>query len=395
MVLEKINQIYTIKNNYRKKNSLKQQQNFLVSIEDFSYIFSDAANIDNKLKNILLLLEKDLLKKYKFNVIIARPKQLFTTAFVSIENGKETNFIREYGRYVGQTSTIENNKRTDTRGLTVRDVGNIYKLNLGKLWEEKFLDKSFPTLKKEFYENTLFEGYEGNVIPRYKLSIELNDELISIKEKIYTYFSKIETIFSNGNFYGRYSTEKELEKAINSEFEDQNLAFRIKEVLLKFYCSKNDFGGDSSGLKFDTFIQERKSKKDGFTKEYRVIDLSFGKVKNAFIKKFDEIFTDKVFKKYLSYADKGDKYIKMANLIELLSLGTYEMEGGEYPQIFIRINDPYKLNKIIESGIYSNSLVSDIERRYKRSNQLIDKFFTQMENDERWEFIENYFLGNI
>lgn len=395
MVLEKINQIYTIKNNYRKKNSLKQQQNFLVSIEDFSYIFSDAANIDNKLKNILLLLEKDLLKKYKFNVIIARPKQLFTTAFVSIENGKETNFIREYWRYVGQTSTIENNKRTDTRWLTVRDVWNIYKLNLWKLWEEKFLDKSFPTLKKEFYENTLFEWYEWNVIPRYKLSIELNDELISIKEKIYTYFSKIETIFSNGNFYWRYSTEKELEKAINSEFEDQNLAFRIKEVLLKFYCSKNDFWWDSSWLKFDTFIQERKSKKDWFTKEYRVIDLSFWKVKNAFIKKFDEIFTDKVFKKYLSYADKWDKYIKMANLIELLSLWTYEMEWWEYPQIFIRINDPYKLNKIIESWIYSNSLVSDIERRYKRSNQLIDKFFTQMENDERWEFIENYFLWNI
>ena len=395
LVLEKINQIYTIKNNYRKKNWFKQQQNFLVSIEDFSYIFSDTSSIDNKLKNILLLLEKDLLKKYKFNVIIARPKQLFATAFISIENWKESNFIKEYWRYVKQTSTIEDNKRTDIRWLTVRDVWNIYKLDLWKLWEEKFLDKSFPILKKEFYENALFEWYEWNIIPRYKLSIELNDELISIKEKIYTYFSKIETIFSNGDFYWRYATEKELEKAINLEFEDQNLAFRIKEVLLKFYCSRNDFWWDSSWLKFDTFIQERKSKKDWFTKEYRVIDLSFWKVKNAFIKKFDEIFTEKVFRKYLSYADKWDKYIKMANLIELLSLWTYEMEWWEYPQIFIRINDPYKLNKIIESWIYSNSLVSDIERRYKRSNQLIDKFFTQMENEERWNFIENYFLWNI
>lgn len=395
LVLEKINQIYTIKNNYRKKNWLKQQQNFLVSIEDFSYIFSDTASIDNKLKNILLLLEKDLLKKYKFNVIIARPKQLFTTAFISIENWKEVNFIKDYWRYVKQASTIENNKRTDTRWLTVRDVWNIYKLDLWKLWEERFLDKSFPILKKEFYENTLFEWYEWSVIPRYKLSIELNDELIATKEKIYNYFSKIETIFSNGDFYWRYATEKELEKAINSEFEDQNLAFRIKEVLLKFYCSRNDFWWDSSWLKFDTFIQERKSKKDWFTKEYRVIDLSFWKVKNAFIKKFDEIFTEKVFRKYLSYADKWDKYIKMANLIELLSLWTYEMEWWEYPQIFIRINDPYKLNKIVESWIYSNSLVSDIERRYKRSNQLIDKFFTQMENEERWDFIENYFLWNI
>ena len=71
-VLKKLNQIY----------QNKRQQNFLVTPNDFSYIFSSESKAgsdesERKLKTVLLMLEKDLTSQFGFPVLISRPKSLF------------------------------------------------------------------------------------------------------------------------------------------------------------------------------------------------------------------------------------------------------------------------------------------------------------------------------
>ena len=164
-------------------------------------------------------------------------------------------------------------------------------------------------------------------------------------------------------------------------------------MLLAMYMSKLEIE-KGFNLKYDTFIQSRSSA-DG--ENYRIISGAYEKINHFIIQKFNLMFKNdrNYFEKYISTESKETEYrIKIAYLIEALKLGNYEMSGGQLPQIFIRINDPFKLKTLIQSENYSNEILQDVESRYKRGVKIMDKFFsTPFLNNERWDFIENYFLG--
>ena len=86
----------------------------------------------------------------------------------------------------------------------------------------------------------------------------------------------------------------------------------------------------------------------------------------------------------------------MASILQLFGLATYEYEGGKNPQIFVRINDPRKLMKMRSDNYnYKNGILSDIENRHKRAVRIMNSFMiNKYSNDERWDIIENYFLGH-
>jgi Superfamily II DNA helicase len=90
LVLKKLNDLFQIKRN----------RNMLVSIEDFQYIFTKDGNLEQKVKSALLVIEKDLLAKFDYNVILVRPKKFI---FYSIRVSKQsrirnlkTNLWRAY-----------------------------------------------------------------------------------------------------------------------------------------------------------------------------------------------------------------------------------------------------------------------------------------------------------
>jgi len=86
----------------------------------------------------------------------------------------------------------------------------------------------------------------------------------------------------------------------------------------------------------------------------------------------------------------------MAYLVEAFNLGSYELEGGKLSQIFIRINDPYKLRRAALDPRYSNSLITEVEKKHDRSGEQMEAFFkSDMADEERWNYIESYFLGRL
>ncbi len=57
--------------------------------------------------------------------------------------------------------------------------------------------------------------------------------------------------------------------------------------------------------------------------------------------------------------------------------------------------DPFKIKTLIVKGNYSNDILRDIEERHERGVEIMDKFFSSDFTDkERWDFIEDYFLGH-
>jgi hypothetical protein len=79
----------------------------------------------------------------------------------------------------------------------------------------------------------------------------------------------------------------------------------------------------------------------------------------------------------------------------MLELGTFEIKGGENPMVFIRLNDPLRIERDSNNNNYKNSLLSKTLERHNLSNQIFDHFFLRsFSNDERWNFVEDFFLGS-
>ena len=85
----------------------------------------------------------------------------------------------------------------------------------------------------------------------------------------------------------------------------------------------------------------------------------------------------------------------LLRFLELLGLASYEIRGGEKAEVFIRVNDPDKLEYLATSGRYTNGVLQDIQKHHRNNERLLAAFFAaDMNDDARWELIEQYFLGN-
>ena len=86
--------------------------------------------------------------------------------------------------------------------------------------------------------------------------------------------------------------------------------------------------------------------------------------------------------------------MRLGALFEILNIGTFVSQGGEDPKIFIRINDPRRIKKDSEDKNYSNFILESVKNRHKSSCQIFEHLFTQyLDNENRWNMIEDFFLG--
>lgn len=102
-------------------------------------------------------------------------------------------------------------------------------------------------------------------------------------------------------------------------------------------------------------------------------------------------------KSYSRYMDlsKDNLSSRALKLLSIFDYITYEISGGEEPEIFIRLNDPNKVKNIVLGNIkYKNEYVVKARKKNERDNAILLKFFNDLQSDEeRWEYIEDYFLG--
>lgn len=390
-VLQKIRDLY-------QKHGKRQM---LVSVEDFGFIFSDSGGperLETKVKSALLLLEKDLYRKVnnQYNVLIVRPKTLFSTVFASIPEDIEDRFMAKYGKYCKKVSTRGDNTRRDTNTLTRTDVGDIYELEMDKIWEKYFGDESFPKVKYKFFNRELFTEFGDQPYPRYKLEIALEHTPQATLRRVEDCFAALDEAF--GDFGNKSFSSEELNGRLHRQFNDEVLARRITNLLTNLYSGGfelNQFG--SKKLEKGTFLHTERS--DSGQQVFRINSSRYIEEKGYIIRKFGLMFdtNQKSFEKFLASSGTESEYrIKIAYLIESFLLGSYELKGGKLSQIFIRINDPYKVRLLAGDPKYSNSIVQDIERRHERSVEQMESFFLSlMGNNERWDYIERYFLGRL
>lgn len=366
-VLKKIHKSYL--KNYKNKN-------LLLSVDDFGHIFENAIDLDQKVLTALMMIEKDYLSKNRFNVIIARPKKLFVKVFARITDIHLNILSVKYS--------------SNYRFLYSSGNGNsVIELDLDKLWNNYYVNKSFPVLKRDFYTGKLFEDINIELIPQLKISFELLDNFSSVFKKLQSLLNSIQSIFAD---ISGFFKQQIFQDRLNVFLQNNEKSDKISKFILSSYSGRVIQQGV---IESHAFLQERRSI-DGF--EYRVFNTQYLASFTALLNRLKILFEgcdDSVVDKYVTNKEINTiNYVRLGYFLEMLDLGTFEIKGGENPMIFIRINDPQRIERDSNNPNYTNTLLSKTLQRHYLSNQIFDHFFLRsFTNSERWNFIEEFFLG--
>lgn len=135
--------------------------------------------------------------------------------------------------------------------------------------------------------------------------------------------------------------------------------------------------------------------------KYRIVNTSYRQkaesliYKSSIIKELNNLNKNKIEKYETTDKDKIKNITKVLALLSMFNIIQYDMYGGQNPEIFIRINDPFRIKAIAENNIiYKNNIIKKAKEKHNRDCEILKKFITKLNTDEeRWNYIEDYFLG--
>lgn len=381
----------------------KMQRSFLISPQSFTYIFAggsasfgeDAAI--NKLKTCLLMLEKDFYDKYNFKVLISRPQSVFTKAFVCVDKDHVNDVLNsKYGKAFKFVQKGRDNWSVPgTTTDSISDAGDIYSIDLKELWETYYSNLSFPQFKFWYFSHKTYYGkdkvdvlkeIQPYIYARQRVTVQVKndkvfDDLRSLILNDLSYVSQ--TLYST--FKKTYFTLEEFANAISKQFGKTkariiaNSIFGLVDPNHKVVKPRNteDMSQATFMLANGTF--------DSYLKKPIL--------RSEIVKSFEGNYTSEYSQfTSLSPDDFDALALKILSIFDYVS---YEIIGGEEPEIFIRLNDPNKVAGIVTGAIkYSNNYVTTAKEKHDRDVKVLYKFFTELRgNKERWDYIERYFLG--
>lgn len=377
-----------------------KHRNMLIAPDSFRHLFSDK-ELEAKVKNGLLMLAKDLRNKYGFPVLIIKPRAMLTRIFVSVPDSLTEKYMKAFGAYSTVKGKIPSKYRFNSKGerQKISYPGTVYALDIGEVWERKYSELSFGAFKKQLYDPSFMEDGNGNhIVPRIQINIVYHKEYEKVKEEVEALVDIIIEILKGHKNAPQKTFEErefitEFKEAWKGEALNQN---QIRLILDMLTIEVNENGNSPRGG--SRILQKRKQQKNQSEVEYIIRDSYYlfrNQIRNWLSDCYPNAQDGKEYHSYIPFnKDRMIELQPLLTLMEILELASYDLKGGEKAEIFLRVNDPVKLKNIAYAKDYSNVVLKEIVRRHKDSMELLRRFFTTpMTNEDRWNFIENYFLG--
>ena len=372
------------------------RRNNLITPQAFEIVFPKNSDLDSTVKTALLNIEKDLNLKYKIPVIITRPRAMFTSAFIVIAPEIEKEILSsEYGKYLKIESKGRNREKESN--YIVSDIGDIYSIDLKRMWEDMFDRMSFASFKYQFYseKEKILGKFSQFIYPRMKVAIQMIDEeknFVGIRDKILDNINKVSDILSGFQSQQGEFTMIQFKQKLNQVFKNSVIAENIANGY--FRCIEDN---ENSFYSKPFYI----TKRIGDVIKYRIVNTSYRQkaetlvYKSQIINELNNLNVNKIEKYKTSDRDKLKNTTKALTLLSMFDIIQYDMYGGQNPEIFIRINDPARIKAIAEKSIvYKNNIVKKAIEKHNRDIEILEKFIMELNTDEeRWNYIEDYFLG--
>ncbi|HRA72967.1 MAG TPA: hypothetical protein PLB11_09100, partial [Flavobacterium sp.] len=235
-----------------------------------------------------------------------------------------------------------------------------------------------------------FKDDHIKLIPQLKMSFERLDSFTVVFQQLQNLLNTVQSIFANTE---GYFNQIKFQEKLNTVLQDEEKSEKISKFILSSFSGRQTQPGVIEG---NAFLQQRRSI-DGF--EYRVFNNQYLASFTALLNRLNNLFgkTDNsTVERYVTNKENNAiNYVRLGYFLEMLELGTFEIKGGENPMVFVRINDPHRIERDSKNAYYTNSLLTKTLERHYLSNQIFDHFFLRsFSNEERWDFIEEFFLGS-
>ncbi|PAD71817.1 DEAD/DEAH box helicase [Paenibacillus campinasensis] len=374
-------------------------RNLLVSADEFRYIFQDENtkddNVDNKIKTALLIIEKDFQAKLTYSPIVARPRSVFASEYFIVSYEIEKSIFPAFNQeFVLQRRFGAGERRR-----------SVYRLDLKKIWQEQYPNLSFPQFKYYFHSNDSKVNlpFQGSISPVFLVELNLMmdgpDRLIQQVEKWVRWIDST---------FGRYAKNKEYFDNEQFSRELQNIvggnkytAQLITDVILNSAFTFDRLMKKSSNF-YNRFLGFSESRK-----KYHIMNSGYSSFTEWILSETHRLLnqpllTQREKQEYEIYIPKlfnseQEKLFIYLGLLESLGLVMYRINGGDNPEIFIRLNTKSQLERIVNNPAkYRNIILDNVRSRHQLSVAMLKHIFeNQVDTETFWNLIEDYFLGRV
>ena len=391
-VLQKIFELYT---KYNKRN-------FLVSPDEFSYIFADMRpdEIDAKLKTTLLIIKKDFELDSSLNYVplIFKPRSMFTYGYFMINDEfvptLQSHNLMRFFKKLELPRMTEDLDRTGSI-VTTRSPGDTYQLDFKSLWENRYRDMSFGMFKRAFYMGELpgfdfkISGDNRMLVNRVVIEIDGRNKFFGeLKHELLGFFDTMKEIFDDLRQAGKHFSSEDLSQRIIDKHGvgKKHIADMVASSFMHLLARVDASSMFNAGNFFEY---------NAATNKFVIKNTSYEKRLYSLKKTVRVMLADDSKTKTVRYSTKltDDKQVILGQIIELIEAAECKISSGSHPEFFVRVNNPYAIERINNNQSYVSRTVSLVGEKHKESYELMGYFFEKLNtDDERWDFIEKYFL---
>lgn len=382
-VIEKVDELYHQKmQSGDRRDPTKKRNAMLLDAENFTYIFgspiSDEDSNVNKVKTAFLLIQKDFESKIGFSPITVRPIPMFSVGFFAIDPNVQQRILRRYPHSVEE---IESSK-------------HICRVILSAIWEKDYRSHSFPKFKFLLYnkdhEHLDFVS-KYPMTPALCVTVTYGDNYSSDFRNIW---SAIKGFIGQKVISSEHTAVSEIVDAIAgacalSKYKAQTIC---EVVIASMDSYRKNFARTATPIVLE------KTSNDGKTKyQFNVaVNSYFQWVESGLRKIENETHDDRLY--IINDSGKQAKeYGVILGIFESMGILSFEMIGGANSQLYIYVNQIQSLKNILNAPYnYNNRLLEAVAERHLISVKMLTYLYEgDFSNDDRWDLLENYFLGVI
>lgn len=182
-VIKKVLELYQQQRREDRRPTTRKRNEMLVDADCFSYLFengqSDAADLTNKVKTAMLLIQKDY-ENRGFAPFTVRPIPLFVFGFFSVSSAVQSALTHKYGKCLE----------------LVYEPDSVCKVDLRRIWEKSYkAHMSFPKFKYLLYTKSPELSFNSSydLIPAISVEIYFEE---NFEGTIKNYMSALKNIVS-------------------------------------------------------------------------------------------------------------------------------------------------------------------------------------------------------
>ena len=382
-VIEKIDELYhqNMQGNNRR-DFTKKRNAMLLDAENFTYIFgspiSDEDNNVNKVKTALLLIQKDFESKIGFSPITVRPIPMFSIGFFAIDPDIQHRLQR---RYHNSVEEIDSSK-------------HICRVLLSTIWDKDYKTLSFPKFKYLLYT----KDHENlDFVKKYPMSpalcvmVTYSDDYSSDFRNIW---SSLRGFIGKKVISGEYTAVFELADMLSSSC---GLSKYKSQAICEVIIASMDSYRKNFARTTTPIVREMTTNNGKTKYQFNVAVNSYFQWVESGLRKIETETNEGQLYIINDNGKQGKEYSVILGILESLGILTFEMIGGANSQLYIYINQIQALKNILNApSNYHNRLLETVSERHLISVKMLTYLYEgDFTNEDRWELLENYFLGVI